>query len=147
MKDVYSEALKIVLARRRTQKEVSDLLIKKGYEAHEAHEAAQHYAEQGYIDDADYAIRYAHDAARIKGYGEHRIRMALREKGVDGQYIDDAIADTEFNIKEVIIKKFGQPRKVTYEQMNKMCAAIIRRGFSPGEVTRTVKEIYEIEES
>lgn len=147
MKDVYSDALKIILARRRTKKEVADLLVKKGYEPDAAAEAVERYAGQGYIDEADYAMRYAHDAARIKGYGKNRIKMTLREKGVSDEHIDRALEETNFDLESEIIKKYGGEGTITYKEMNKRCAAFIRRGFSQGEVTRKMKELYQIKEN
>ena len=147
MKDAYSEALKIILARRRTCKEVYELLVKKGYEPEPAEDAVNHYREQGYLDDGDYAERYAHDAARIKGFGRNRIKMALREKGVSEEYIDRALESTTFDRKSEIIKKYGGEGQITFKEMNKRCATFMRRGFSQGEVTRMMKELYQINEN
>lgn len=146
MKDVYSDALKIILAKRRTRKEVTGLLIKKGYDEQDARDAAEYYAEKEYIDEKDYALRFAHDAAKIKGYGAHRIRMQLKEKGVPEEYINEALSQTEFDLQKQIIKKYGDSGKYTFKEKQKIINHFTRKGFSPGRVQEEVNNLYETEE-
>lgn len=79
MSQINSDALRIILAKRRTALEVVRLLVKKGYDEDEAWEAADRYRAMGYIDHEDYARRFVHDAAKIRKLGPVRIKMELKK--------------------------------------------------------------------
>ncbi len=141
--DVYSDALKIILAKRRTKKEVYLLLLKKGYEEQDAQNAVEYYEEREYIDDADYARRYAHDAAKIGGKGRNRIERELLEKGVLEEYIFKAFEEIEFDVKEKMHKKFGEGT-IDLKTCEKIKNHFLRKGFTYEEINRAVSELYTV---
>jgi len=145
MTDVYSEALKIILRKRRTQKEVVDRLVKTGFELSEAEEAANYYRENGYIDHADYAKRFSRDAAKVKGYGAERIKMALKQKGIEENFIEEALEEIEFNIIDKMIKKCGEGGSITYKTAQKIRNHFITKGYSFDEINEAIKTLYTIE--
>jgi regulatory protein len=49
--------------------------------------------EQGYLDDARYARRFAEDRRTLDGWGAERIARRLEEAGVAPELIADAVAD------------------------------------------------------
>jgi len=49
-------------------------------------------SEQGYLDDAGYAQRFAEDRRRLDGWGPDRIERKLASAGVDGELIARALA-------------------------------------------------------
>ena len=67
------EALKILLRKRQSGKQILDKLLAKGFEESQAQEAVSYYKEMGYIDDGDFAKRFAADAIKLKGHGRSRI--------------------------------------------------------------------------
>ncbi len=140
MNDVKSEALRLALGKRRTKKQIVEKLIGKGFEPDEAEEAAEYYREAGYIDHRDYARRFAHDAASIKGYGPDRIRRDLRERGVEDEYTEEALSEIEFDLKSIMQKKFKECEDT--KTMNKIINCFLRRGFSFDEIKNAIREVY-----
>ncbi|MBO4897984.1 MAG: regulatory protein RecX [Clostridia bacterium] len=140
MNDVKSEALRLALGKRRTKKQIVEKLIAKGFEPDAAEEAAEYYKDAGYIDHRDFARRFAHDAANIKGYGPDRIRRDLRERGVEDEYIEEALNDIEFDIKPIMQKKFKECEDT--KTMNKIINCFLRRGFSFDEIKNAIREVY-----
>jgi regulatory protein len=49
--------------------------------------------QQGYLDDARFARRFAEDRRRLDGWGAERIERRLRAVGIDGELIAAAVAD------------------------------------------------------
>lgn len=140
MENVYSEALRLALLKRRTKKEVVEKLIDKGFESSLAEEAADYYMEAGYIDHRDYAKRYTHDSVKIKGYGKERIKLELKRKGIEDEIIDAALSDIEFDLESLMKKRF--PSCSDEKQMNKIFNFYYRRGFTPEEIKNASKNLY-----
>lgn len=144
MSDIYSDALKAALIKRRTEKEVSEILQKKGYGEDEAKEAAAYYREKGYIDHEDFAVRYSHDAAYIKGQGPVRIRRTLKEKGIEDEIIEKALSETKFEIKSLMAKKYGEGVDKTYKEIVKIKNHFYLKGFPMSLIDDAIKELYRI---
>lgn len=140
MNDIKSEALRLALSKRRTKKQIVEKLISKGFEADEAEDAAEYYREAGYIDHRDFARRFANDSANIKGYGPDRIRRDLRERGVEEEFIEEALSGIEFDIKPIMQKKFKECED--QKTMNKIINCFMRRGFSFDEIKNAIREVY-----
>ena len=145
MNDVKSEALRLSLQKRRTKKQIVEKLIGKGFSPEESEDAAEYYMEAGYIDHRDYARRFANDAANIKGYGPDRIRRDLKERGVEAEYIDDALEDLEFDLAYLMQKKFKECKDT--KTMNKIINCFLRRGFPFDEIKSAIKSVYLGEEN
>ena len=138
------EALKIILTKRRTAKQVYEKLLLKEYSEDEAAEAVEYYKEKGYIDEKDFAGRYARDAANIKGRGAARIRCELKMRGISDEDADEALKDIEFDVASLMIKKFPICRDIKEKQ--KIINHFLRRGFSFGEINDAFKENYSLNE-
>lgn len=144
MKDAYSEALKIALTKKRTQRQVEQKLAEKGYDRGEAQQAAAYYRSMGYIDHEDYARRYVNDAVKLKGYGRGRIEMELRRAGVEDEIIENALSDITFSLEEVMTKRF--PVCEDEKMMRRIISHFLRKGFSYQETISAVRNIYKIDE-
>lgn len=144
MSDAKTAALRLILKKRRTEQEVIDALVQKGYPEEDAEEAARHYRREGYIDHLDYAKRYAHDAAVLKGFGPQRISRALLERGVEEEYIEDALSEIRFDITGGMEKRFGSGTLSAKEQ-NRIFQYYYRRGFSASSIRKAMDELYSYE--
>ncbi len=144
MKDIKSDALRIVLSRRRTEKQTVEALIKKGYPASEAREVAAYYRENGYIDHKDFAARFSHDAAQLKGHGPERIYRDLRERGIEKEIIESVLSDITFDIIPQMERRFGTGTR-TYAEIQKIYQYFLRKGFQSASIQKAVDELYTYE--
>lgn len=144
MSDVKAAALRLILKKRRTEQEVIDALVQKGYAQEDAEDVARYYREEGYIDHLEYAKRYAHDAAVLKGFGPQRITRALLERGVEAEYIEDALSEISFDITAGMEKRFGSGTLSAKEQ-NRIFQYYYRRGFSTSAIRTAMDELYSYE--
>ena len=138
------EALKIILTKKRTAKQVYEKLILKEYSEEEAKEAVEYYKEKGYIDERDFAGRYARDAAKIKGWGAGRIKCELKMRGISEEDAEEALNDIEFDVTSLMKKKF--PVCGDLKEKQKIINHFLRRGFSFREVSDAFKENYSLNE-
>lgn len=133
-------ALKIILTKRRSGKEVFDKLLEKEFSEEESREAVEYFKEKGYIDDGDYARRFTSDAVNLKGYGKKRIEIELKRRGVCEEDIYAALSDAEFDILPLMRKKFSSCESI--KDKNKIVNHFLRRGFSFSEICDAINEIY-----
>lgn len=142
MEDIYGEALKLILQRKRTKKEITDKLLQKGFDLEKAKEAVRYYSEAGYVDNRDYAARYAHDAAKIKGYGRWRIELELKNKGVEEEIISEVLDGIDFDLEGLMKKRFPPKGRLDARGIKKIADFYYRRGFSSGEIADTIRKLY-----
>ena len=102
-----------------------------------AEQAVERMISLGFINDEDYAQRYAGKLA-AKGFGEWRIRMEMRRKGLDPDTIDFTLeADPVERAREVLEKKY--PLWQEDERVKRRAyGALARRGFRPEEIRQAM---------
>lgn len=144
MPDIKEEALRIVLRKKRTEREVTEALIKKGYSEADSANAAAYYRRSGYIDHADYALRFSHDAARLKGHGPIRITRDLTIKGVEPEYIEAALSTISFDIKTPMEARFGCGAR-PIKEINRIYQYYCRKGFAPSAIRKAMDALYTYE--
>ena len=89
--------------------------------------------EQGYLDDAGYAIRFADDRRRLDGWGAERIERRLRELGVDAELIaaavgeQDAAAEMEAAV-ELLRRRFPDPPQTPHDR-DRALGVLVRKGY------------------
>ena len=124
----------------RLQKKLCD----KGIDKETAAEAAQYMEDRGYIREAEQAASLARYLAETKLRGKKRIYADLMGKGYGKFAIKHAlesISDEEFYhvLKEHIKRKYKAPA-ADRRETEKRVAALMRQGFSAGDIVRALRE-------
>lgn len=78
--------------RERTEAEMRTYLAAKQVAPEHAEPALACLREQGYLDDARFARVFAEDKRELEGWGSERIARGLRERGLDRELIEAALA-------------------------------------------------------
>lgn len=84
------KALKHISVTMKTEKEIRDFLRRKGYLQEVADYVLDKMKDYGFVDDETFATSYIESASKRKG--SRLIQLELRQKGVDGQTIDEALS-------------------------------------------------------
>ncbi|MBR5225106.1 MAG: regulatory protein RecX [Clostridia bacterium] len=127
------KSVSLLASRARTEKEIVDCLRKNAYPEQTIARVMAKLQDSGYINDADFAAQWT--AARTsKGLGSRRIRMELRQKGVDQEKIDQALSavDDEESLDGAIkaAQKASRGKDLTSPaDRQKILAALARRGY------------------
>ncbi len=132
----------------RTEKELYEKLIKAGFKKAACARVMARLKELGLTDDRRYAAVFCETAA-AKGLSKRAISEKLYLKGVPKAIINEALdeleVDEEEQIRALIEKKYagtlgdGSDRK----QIERVYAALIRRGFSFSGVRNVLKSYSE----
>ena len=90
-----------------------------------------------WLNDHRFTLSYVNSRSK-KGYGEQKIRMELRQKGVDRDTIDAAFAETGIDrsaqARSVAFRKFGSPLPTDRLLKVKVQRYLLSRGFSFEEI-------------
>ena len=143
----YNYAVELLSRRDHSRKELTDKLKLKGMGEY-AQDATDRLEEQGYLDDERFAFSYARELIRLKSYGKRRIEQELYRKGIDRELIGIVLDECDFpaeKLTELIERKFL--KYLSDEKgVNKTVNALLRYGYSYGEIRDSLKEIIDREE-
>jgi len=136
-------ALGALARRARSAAEIDAFLRRKGYGATDIAGVVARLKELGYVDDAQYALSLATRLAAERGWGPRRVREELARRGVTGEIVEAALeraaeegagpAASLDRALEKLIRRHGVPRE--RREQNRIRAALLRRGFSPEDVS------------
>jgi regulatory protein len=114
----WERALKYLVSRPRTEKQIRDYLVSKRYEEREVEETVERLKAANYVNDDDFARGFARARAEYKYHGRYRIIRDLAARGITG----DAAKQT---VEEMLTPE------VVAEQMEKAVAKWIRTRGKP----------------
>ena len=133
--NVKATAADLVGKRAMSRRDLERKLQIRGASETEARYAAEWMEAIGAINDADYAAVLARHCADL-GYGPQRVREKLYEKGVPRELWDDALdalPDSTGQIDAFLERKL-RGRVPDQREKKRLCDALLRRGFSWGDV-------------
>ena len=130
--------LYLLKASDRTEKQLYDKL-KEGYYPKEAIEVAIAYAKSyHYIDDERYARNYIQFHG--KKNSKKQLMYTLLQKGIGKELLENLLeenpVDEDIQIQKWLTKKHYNFENATYEEKQKLGAALIRKGFSVDNIKK-----------
>lgn len=145
----YSQALRFLTLRAHSADELFKKLIKK-HTPESSQYAVEKCRELGFIDDVDFAERYANELIEKKKYGLSRVKTELISKGIDREIIENVLSGLETDstsaIIEIVEKKYSSCLS-DEKGKRRMIAGLIRLGYSYGEIRTALSEYITEEES
>ncbi|MCM1066041.1 MAG: RecX family transcriptional regulator [Muribaculaceae bacterium] len=100
-----------------------------------------------FVDDSRYAVAFTRDKYRFARWGRRKIEMALRQRHVDSDIIDEALDQIdEDEYREALhgilaakAKKLEEP--ASYENRTKLFRFALARGFESQLISKVLKNI------
>jgi regulatory protein len=119
--------------RERTATEMARLLADKRVEPSAIDTVVGELREQGYLDDASYARRFAEDRRRLDAWGADRIERKLLALGVDRDLIAEALADQGHADElaaacDLLARRFPAPPQ-TPRDRDRALGMLVRKGY------------------
>ena len=119
--------------RERTVAELARLLAAKRVEPAAIETVVGELGEQGYLDDAGYARRFADDRRRLDGWGAERIERRLLALGVDGELVAAAAGEQDHEGElaaalELLTRRFPDPPQTPRER-DRALGVLVRKGY------------------
>ncbi len=140
----YNRALYYLQYGPRTEHQMRNYLIQKGYESSYIDMAIEQLISDKYIDDLAYAKSFIADKQQYGLKSNSYIRAHLIKKGVSSSIIKQSLEMDEVGvqvnvIKILIDKKFHQSTK--YQDKQKLTQYLLRQGFKYSDVAKALDEV------
>ena len=143
-KQAQKAAMDSLLVRDRSEKEMSQLLRRKGFAPCLSDKAISYVSSYGYLDDDRFARNYI--AGKKGSCSKQMLILRLKEKGVKDDIIFKALCDEKWDDKEGIIRELRRkcPEKpeVGDKQYQKLCQSLIRKGYNYRDIKHVLTNTY-----
>ena len=138
------KAYRLLSMRPHSEKELEKKLREKGFPAVVIKEALEKLYDLKYLDDASFAVQWARNLAINKLWGDKKIFVNLREKGVEAELISAAVEEARREISEeeaiaFLIKKKASRKKLDIldlKEKKRIFQSLMGRGFPPGLILK-----------
>ena len=126
-------AWKALNRRERTVAELARLMAAKRVEPAAIETVLAELLEQGYLDDASYAQRFADDRRRLDAWGAERIERKLLSLGIDRELIAAAVGEQDHAGEidaalELLARRFPEPPQTPRER-DRALGMLVRKGY------------------
>jgi len=133
-------AYRLLAARQLSEKEFLTRLRGKGFGGSVVETVAARFKELGYLNDASYARQWARTLAVNRLWGNRRIEMNLKKKGLSRELTQEAIAlaREEITEREAVVKLLGHKGKgqrialKDNKEKRRLVQSLMGKGFPPG---------------
>jgi regulatory protein len=134
---VRSAGYALLAGRDFSRHELTERLLRKGYGAAVVDEAIANIVQEGFLREERFAEQFVTQRAG-RGQGPLRVRLGLREKGVEADTIAQAMEGTETDwvkaAREARRRKFGPAPPADLRERAKQARFLQYRGFSSDQI-------------
>lgn len=138
------KAYRLLSLRPHSEKELGKKLREKGFSTAVVKETLEKLRELKYLNDASFAFQWARNLAVNKLWGDKKIFVNLREKGVVAELISAAVEEARREISEeeaiaFLIKKKVSRKKLDIldlKEKKRIFQSLMGRGFPPGLILK-----------
>ncbi len=146
-REARKKALRLLEHMDRTEKGLTDRLLRAGCSEELAEDAVSYVKDYGYINDRRYALNYI--MYRIHDKSRQKIFQELSGKGIDRQTIQDAWEEAEeletpderTLLCQMIEKKYEPGAELDEREMRRLYGYLARRGFRSGDIFSVLEEM------
>jgi len=143
------KAYRLLSLRPHSEKELEKKLREKGFPAVVIKETLEKLHELKYLNDASFAKSLARNLAVNKLWGNKKIALSLREKGLAAELINSSLEKAREEVSEeeaieVLIKKKAAKKKLTafdVKEKQRIFQSLMGRGFPPGLILNKLGRI------
>lgn len=146
VKKAITAALNLLSFRPRASGELERKLREKGYSPESAEAAVTRMHDLGYLNDADFANRWIENRQEHKPRSRRLLQQELRHKGIDGEVIEEAMAEVEIDevadALQIALKKAGSMQALDQQTRHRRLSGFLgRRGYGFDVIRKVLDEI------
>ena len=136
---VDDKVMHYVLFKRRTENEVRNKCKLLKYNEDKTEEVIAYLKEAGYINDKVYIQKYIANVKILKHISKNEIRMDLMRRGVNMDWIDDALADESLEEFEIESATYLMNKKLRAgEELEKVKKHLRNKGYSYNNILKAI---------
>ena len=128
----------------KTEKQVRDKLISKGYLGEIVDKVIEKLKEYGYVDDGDFSSRYVSTYKGVKG--RLLIKNELRKKGVSDTHVQEALSsiDSQEEAAKKLAEKYLKNKEITKQNLLKCYKYLLSKGFDYDDSKSAISSFEEL---
>lgn len=137
----FDSALNIISKSIKTEKEIKDKLIKKGYLEEIVLETLEKLKSYNFVNDKDYINRYVSTYKNNKS--KKLIKFELQKKGVNKLDVDECLSEieSEFETALKIAEKYVKNKEKDEKTFQKCYKYLLSKGFSYDDSLSATKKV------
>ncbi len=137
------KALRLLEFRSHSERELCDKLKRAGAREEDIEEILDFCRNYGFVDDRKFAANKARDLKNLKKYGKRRIKAELYSKGIDGEYIEEALCFLEDDEEDMLLPLVQKKLGGNFEKKNvdKCIRYFLYRGYNFGDIKNCIENI------
>jgi regulatory protein len=134
--------IRLLAQREHSRSELLRKLAAAGIEAELARQTVDELVAERTQSDARFADVFVRSRQR-RGQGPQRLRHELRNRGIGGEDIDDALKETDWDevLAETHAKKFGHGKPDTPKEFAARMRFLLQRGFSQSAIRAHLRRL------
>ena len=147
--NILSKARNYCARQERCQQEVRDKVYAWGGHEESVEQIIAQLIGEGFLNEARFAEHYAVSKSRQKGWGERKIKQALKAKGVSERCIASGLKaidgdEEEQQLRLAVTKRWEKLKKEEpFIRKGKLVRHFIGRGFSRERIEKALEELQE----
>jgi len=145
----YQRALRRLARRDHSAADLRRALMERGHSEQEVEDALVRLRKERYIDDRDFAERFARSRLAHAGLGRGRIRQGLRQRGIGRADGEAGLAAALLDVDErAALDRLARRyfrlhvRSEPEQRLPRLWAFLLRRGFAPGLVRERLTALW-----
>jgi regulatory protein len=135
----YARALDYIVRRPRSEKEIRDYAFRKKWEPRTRDQVIKKLLSTGYLNDEKFAESWVRNRALGKPISERKLRLELRQKGVELEIIEKVLKTQEYFNEEKALKKLIEKKRRQYDDEKKLINYLLRQGFGYSDIKSELK--------
>jgi len=143
----YLKGLRFLGVRSRSEAEIQRKLSEQGFEPAVVEATLQRLKKNGYIGDEKFAKEWVENRSTFRPRGRRLMALELRQKGVPGDAIEKALAETSDESSLAYQSAVKYARRLAgsdWETFRKRLGAyLMRRGFSYGTIAPILRQVWD----
>jgi regulatory protein len=138
-----SAAYRLLTYRPRSEAEIRERLLKKGFDEATADAAVERLRAQGLLDDLAFGRFWRESREALSPRGEHLLRAELRQKGLARETVQEVLADFDETGSALKVVRALWPRLAGLspdERRKRLWGQLARRGFTPDTIQEVIRQ-------
>lgn len=143
LEQAKDKALRLLEFRSHSEHELKEKLKRAGAKDEDIEEILDFCRNYGFVNDLAYAKSKARDLKNLKRYGIKRIKAELYSKGIDSEYVEEAVSELDEDEEDILLPLIEKKLKGNFEKKNidKCIRYFIYRGYSFGNIKNCIENI------
>ncbi len=143
--EAKDKALRLLGFRAHSEKELLEKLRRAGANPEDFDEIVAFLKEYNFINDSEYARRYAKDLQNLKRYGKRRIILELKNKGISEEDIENALLELSEDTEDVLLLLVRKKLSGNFDRKNidRAFRYFAYRGYDFDEIKTCVEKVKE----